>query len=150
MPPTVFISYDHDDASQVHGFRGLVANPNHPVTFTDGSLARPVINSAGQTISYPPTNPSAEKVRQAIRACFDQCSRMVVLIGDDTHSSTWVNWEIEEFYDRKRGGGDASRRICGLRLRGSRGGGPRALQGRSAGIFEWDLDALGRWLARPV
>lgn len=55
MPPKVFISYDHDDANQVNGFRGLAANPNHPLELVDGSLPEPVRNRAGQIIRYLPT-----------------------------------------------------------------------------------------------
>jgi hypothetical protein len=151
MPAKVFISYDHDDAAQVNGFRGLAANPNHPLELVDGSLAEAVVDGAGKVIRYVPMDPRSEPVRLQIRACFDQCSRMVVLIGDDTHSSMWVDWEIEDFYRRKQlVSSDPSRRIIGMRLKGCRGGGPRALRGRSAGTIAWDLAAFDRWLAQSV
>lgn len=151
MPARVFISYDHDDANQVNGFRSLGQNPNHPLEFQDRSLAEPVRDKADRIIRYPPTDPRAEPVRRAIRERFDQCSRLVVLIGDDTHSSAWVDWEIEEFHRRKTAlGYDASRRIRGMRLKGSRGGGPAALRGRSMPTLEWNPTELDRWLDTPV
>ncbi len=110
-----------------------------------------VRDKAGRVIRYAPDDPRAEAVRQAIRARFDLCSRLVVLVGDDTHSSAWVEWEIAEFCRRKQAqGGDPSRRICAMRLKNSRGGGPRALLGRSSFTMDWDLAQLDRWLALPV
>ncbi len=150
MTARIFISYDHSDANQVNGFKGLLANPNHKLDGHDRSLPEPVRDKQGQIIRFPPTDPRSEPVRKAIRELFDQASRLVVLIGDDTHSSEWVDWEIKEFYRRKEGLGDASKRIRGMRLKGSRGGEPAALNGRARPTLTWDPDAIDRWFDEPV
>lgn len=145
MPVRIFLSFDHDDADQVNGLRGLLANPNHELTGDDRSLKQPVTNESGQPIKLPPTDPRAEKVRTKIRDLMDQASRLVVLVGRNTHSSLWCNWEIEEWVQRK---GTAAN-IYAMHLKDSRGGPPAALAkvGVST-VHPWDPDALARWLDR--
>lgn len=146
MPVRIFLSFDHGDADQVNGLRGLLENPNHDLTGDDRSLEEPVTDESGQPILLLPTDPRAEPVRKKIRELFDQASRMVVLIGQNTHSSLWVNWEIDEFHRRK-----SARRIYAMRLKGSRAGAPPALARVGAGpVHEWDPDALARCLDTPV
>jgi MTH538 TIR-like domain (DUF1863) len=73
MPTNVFVSYDHNDQSQVNGFKALKFNPNHPLDFHDHSLNEPATDRSGK---------------------FDRASKLVVLIGNNTHQSAWVDWEI--------------------------------------------------------
>ena len=151
MPAHIFISYDHGNAVQVEGFRGLIRNPNHALECHDRSLPSPVRDRHGQIIALLPDQPSAEPVRVAIRRLFEKCSRLVVLIGDDTHSSRWVEWEIKEFFRLKSSvGSDAAKRIRGMRLKSARGGDPAALTGRSAPTLGWDPAALHRWFESPI
>jgi hypothetical protein len=152
LPANIFISYDHDDVNQVNGFKGLISNPNHPLDPHDHSLPEPVKDPrTGQPIKVPPSDPRAEPVKQELRRRFGHCSRLVVLIGDDTHSSLWVDWEIKTFYDLKSASGLlASHRIRGMRLKGSKGGDPAALKGRSMATMDWDPTALDAWLAEPL
>lgn len=145
MPLRIFTRFDHEDAAQVRGFRALIQNPNHLLESHDRSLA-------GKIIKAPPTDPSAEPVRKELRRLFDQASRMVVLIGDATHASLWVDWEIKEFFARKQvlSGEHAWKRIRGMRLEGSRGRDPPALARRSAPTLDWDPEELDRWFDSPV
>src|SRR5436853_6213667 len=102
MPTNVFVSYDHDDQKQVNGFKALKSNPNHPLDFHDHSLKEPVLDKLGRPIKHPPSDPRSQKVRDEIRGKFDRASKLVVLIGDDTHKSEWVDWEIRTFYNMKK------------------------------------------------
>ncbi len=142
MPVQIFLSFDHDDADQVNGLRGLIANPNHDLTCGDRSLKQPVLDRSGRPIKLLPTDPSSEPVRKRIRELFDQASRLVVLVGRNTHSSEWVNWEISDFAARK-----SEPKIYAMRLKASQGGAPPALAKVGVGaVNPWDPDALGRWL----
>jgi hypothetical protein len=94
MASNVFVSFDHDDQRQVGGFKLLKNNPNHPLEFQDHSLKDAVRERSGKPIKYPPSNPRSKPVLDAILAKFDCASKLVVLIGDDTHASAWVDWEI--------------------------------------------------------
>lgn len=152
MPANIFISFDHDDAAQVAGFKGLINNPNHPLDCHDHSLPEAVRDRSGNVIKCPPHEPRAEPVHKEILRRFEACSRLVVLIGDNTHSSLWVEWEIKEFFKLKLpvSGDNTWKRIRGMRLKERRGGDPSALQGRAATTLEWDPAALDRWLDTPI
>ena len=91
----------------------------------------------GQPIKVRPSDPRAAPVKTELRQRFERCSRLVVLIGSDTHSSEWVEWEIEEFCRMKnKPGQDAKARVRGMRLKQSRGGGPAALSGRALATID--------------
>lgn len=152
MTSRIFISFDHDDAAQVNGFRGLIDNPQHPLDAYDRSLTEPVVDAYGRPIKVRPSDPRAAPVKREIIRRFDTSSRLVVLIGDDTHSSEWVAWEIETFYNLKHplSGDRTWKRMRGMWLKGRTGGKPAALAGRSTPAMEWDPVALDRWLDEPI
>jgi len=97
MATNVFVSFDHDDQRQVGGFKLLKNNPNHPLDFQDHSLKDAVCDRSGRPITYPSSDLRSKPVRDAIVAKFDRASKLVVLIGDATHASAWVDWEINAF-----------------------------------------------------
>ena len=149
MPANVFVSYDHDDVKQVNGFKGLKNNPNHSLDFHDHSLKEPVTDSSGKPIKYPPSDPRSQPVCEEIRAKFEKCSKLVILIGDETHRSEWVEWEINSFYEMKRkiSGENTWKRIRGMTLKGSENAKiPSALGDRSTKVLSWDPDTLDKWL----
>jgi len=153
MASNVFVSYDHDDQLQVNGFKLLKSNPNHPLDFQDHSLKDAVRDRTGKPIKYPPSDPRSKPVRDAILAKFDRASKLVVLIGDDTYASEWVDWEINTFYDLKfpLSKENTWKRIRGMKLKGmAHATVPQALGGRSTQCLPWDAEGLDRWLDIPV
>jgi hypothetical protein len=150
MAPNAFISYDHDDQNQVNGFKLLKNNPKHPLDFQDHSLKDAVRDRSGRPIIYSPTDPRSKSVREEIVRKFDRASKLVVLIGDKTHKSEWVAWEINKFFEMKEKVSKEKtwRRIRGMTLKGSDHASiPDALMnGRSSQWLAWDPDALDRWL----
>jgi len=150
MPANVFVSYDHDDQNQVNGFKAIKYNPNHPLDYHDHSLKEPVVDRTGRPIRYPPSDPRSQRVRDEIRAKFERASKLVVLIGDNTHQSQWVDWEIRTFYEMKRpiSGGNTWKRIRGMKLKGSENAAlpPALLEERSTRHLLWDPEALDQWL----
>ena len=150
MPVNVFISFDHDDQQQVAGLKLLKNNPNHPLDFHDHSLKDAVRDRSGKPIKYPPSDVRSQSVRDEIRRKFDRASRLVVLIGDYTHSSEWVDWEINTFYKMKEAvsGESTWKRIRGMTLKGSdQATIPNALyNGRSTKWLAWNPEALDKWL----
>ncbi len=149
MAANVFVSFDHDDQVQVGGFRSLKSNPKHPLDFHDHSLREPVLDRNGRPIRFPPSDPRSEPVRREISAKFERSSRLVVLIGDNTHRSEWVDWEVNTFYGMKEkiAGDKTWKRIRGMTLRGSESARvPPSLAGQSTKVLSWDPEALDKWL----
>jgi hypothetical protein len=150
MSANAFISFDHDDQQQVAGFRLLKNNPRHPLDFQDHSLKDAVRDRTGKPIKYPPSDPRSKPVRDEILGKFDRASKLVVLIGDGTHSSEWVAWEINTFYalKEKLSAANTWKRIRGMTLKGSEQATiPAALfSGRSTQWLAWNPEALDQWL----
>lgn len=150
MAANVFISFDHDDQRQVAGFQLLKHNPNHPLDFQDHSLKDAVRDRSGKPIKYSPTDARSKPVRDEIIRKFDRASKLVVLIGDNTHNSEWVNWEINTFYEMKEkiSKENTWKRIRGMTLLGSdQAAIPGALMnGKSTQWLAWDPETLDTWL----
>jgi hypothetical protein len=149
MAANVFVSYDHDDQRQVGAFKLLKHNPNHPLDFQDHSLKDAILGSSGKPLTYPPTDARSKPVRDAIKKKFERASKLVVLIGADTHNSDWVDWEIKTFHTMKEdiSGDKTWKRIRGMNLKGSDGATvPTALGGRSTKVLAWDPETLDKWL----
>ena len=149
MPANTFVSFDHDDQKQVGGFKLLKNNPSHPLDFQDHSLKDVVRDRSGKPLKYLPSDPRSKPVRDEIKRKFDRASKMVVLIGDSTHESEWVEWEINTFYEMKKkvSGESTWKRIRGMKLKGSGGATiPKALVGQSTTHLTWDPETLDKWL----
>jgi hypothetical protein len=149
MPTNLFISYDHDDQAQVNGFKAIKFNPNHGLDFHDHSLKDAVRDRAGSPIKCPPGDLRSQRVREEISAKLERATKLLVLIGDLTHQSEWVDWEIREFVKgRQRRSGEGSvRRVRGMRLKGCAGAKlPPAFGIYGLQSLDWDPYALLRWL----
>jgi hypothetical protein len=148
MAENVFVSFDHDDQNQVAGFKLLKNNPKHPLSFRDHSLKEPVTDRDGRPIKYPPSDPRSKSVRDEIPKKFENCSKLVVLIGDNTHTSEWVDWEVNSFFKMKKqlSGEKTWKRIRGMTLKGSDNATmPSALGGQSTKVTAWEPEALDKW-----
>jgi hypothetical protein len=149
MAANVFVSYDHDDQQQVGAFKLLKHNPNHPLDFQDHSLKTAVVGFGGKPLTYPPSDTRSKPVRDAIEKRFERASKLVVLIGDDTHKSAWVAWEINTFHALKKevSGDKTWKRIRGMKLKGAdKAAIPAALGGQSTEVLAWDPETLDKWL----
>jgi hypothetical protein len=80
----VFISFRHEDKQQVNGVRLLAASDAFDIEFYDESV-RTAIDSENATY-----------VRGKIREKIHRTSVTVCMVSALTHTSQWVNWELEE------------------------------------------------------
>ena len=87
----VFISFQNEDLNEVNLFRGQAKNEDSELDFIDSSL------------KVPFNSENAEYIKRGIRDRIDQCSVTVVFVGEKTHESEWVDWEIRESIKRGRG-----------------------------------------------
>lgn len=152
VPANVFVSFVHEDQQQMDSFRALAKNPNHKLVFHDRSLREPVRDRVGTPLPYPPQDQRSRSVRKEIERLLDKATRMVVLVGNSTHSSYWVNWEIRRFYEMKKPlPGKTRKRIRAMKLKDCEGARfPSALKGRSTSPMNWGLAELNRWLGENL
>lgn len=80
----VFLSFREADLDRVNLFRGQARQEDSELDFIDFSL------------QVPFRSENAQYVQRGIRARIQACSVTVVLVGETTYQSEWVDWEIRE------------------------------------------------------
>lgn len=130
MTVHVFLSFDSDDLDLVNLFRGQAKNENSDLEFADYSVKDP-INSEDDPY-----------LKQEIKEKIKQSSIVVCLVGESTHRSSWVEWELET-------GHDLDKCLIGVRLRSDHNDiVPRPLLDHDAEVLDWIIqdvmDAIDR------
>lgn len=87
----VFISFDSDDLGEVNLLRGQAKNENNDLEFSDHSLKEPFDSE------------NAEYIKRGIREKIDKASVTLVYLTQNSATSKWVNWEIEESLRKGKG-----------------------------------------------
>ena len=79
---------------------------------------------------------SDEAIRRVLRMKISWASTVVVLVGKDTHTRPWVNWEIEQAH--KHG-----KRTIGVYERGGTDVPlPKALEDYGTRVVAWNTDSI--------
>ncbi len=126
MARNVFLSFEAGDLTLVNLFRGQAKNKNNDLQFSDYSVKD----------AFDSTN--ADYIRREITKLINMVSVTVCLIGKNTHSSRWVNWEIGK-------SGELGKKLVGVRLHSSDEDiVPKALKDAKAKVLDWDIDAIVR------
>jgi len=148
MPINLFISFAGEDVEQLESFRALAKNPQYRLKFHDRSQVEPVMDKAGTPLPYPPNDKRAEPTREEIKKLLDKATRMVILVGETTHESQWVNWEIRTFFDKKKKHpGKTEERLIAMRLKGHRKAKlPKAVPKLGIRAINWNPQAFSDWL----
>jgi hypothetical protein len=123
----VFISFKMEDKKQVDGLRLLSWNKGHEIEFYDESVR----------LSYKSEH--APYIKSKIRAKIQRASITLCLLGQNTHLSEWVDWELKTSIDE---GNQIV--LMGLPNGPSRLSLPPSVRGRD--WYVWDLDYLTRVL----
>ena len=125
----VFLSFIEEDKEKVQGLRLLAANPNYDLEFYDESV-RVAIDSD-----------DAEYVKRRIREKINRTSITVCLISKNTHTSRWVDWELEES-DKKRNV------IIAMALKGTAEAVlPKLMREKKLTFHGWDPEQLNKLIA---
>lgn len=148
MPINLFISFAGEDLEQLKSFRALAKNPQHRLKFHDRSQVEPVTDKVGTPLPYPPNDKRGEPTREEIKKLLGKATRMVILVGETTHKSQWVNWEIRTFFDKKKKHqGITARRLIAMRLKGHRKAKlPKAALNLGIRSINWNTEAFSEWL----
>jgi hypothetical protein len=125
----VFLSFLAEDRQRVEGLRLLAANPDYDLEFYDESV-RAAIDSR-----------DAEYIKRQIREKINRTSVTVCLISENTHTSKWVDWELEES-NRK---GNV---IIAMALKGvERAVLPKLIKEKNLAFHAWDPAQLSKLIA---
>ena len=122
MARRIFVSYQHDDQMKAKGFNLLRWNKNVPTEFVGRHLLDPVKSSDPAYIT--------RKIREQQKGT----SVTVVLIGDKTWKSDWVEKEVRMSLEKNSPNG-----VVGIRLKeGVKI--PESLRDSGAEVIDWSPD----------
>lgn len=126
----VFISHHHADDAEVDGLTALLTRAGYDIR-NSSIRAKPANQRRLERGEV-----SDETIRRLLRMKISWASRVVVLIGKDTHTRPWVNWEIEQA--NKQG-----KRIVGVYIRGGTAADtPEALEKYASAIVGWNSGSI--------
>ena len=99
----IFVSHQHDDADKIEALKELIGR--HGIDMRDSSIYESKLKN----------NASDEKYikQKLIKPQIKWAGTVVVLIGEDTAKSDYVNWEIKT-------AGEMGKRIVGVYLQGAK------------------------------
>lgn len=150
MPTSVFISFERHNLQHVNDIRALASNPIHELEFSDRSEIKPVLDKAGKPLPYQPDDPPrSAPIKRRLKGLLKSATKMVVVIGEFTYRSNWVEWEIQSFYDRYKDiSGDSDKRILGMYVPNipSNTIPPKILGTYSIPLVNWDMNILSTWI----
>ncbi|WP_228040530.1 TIR domain-containing protein [Nodosilinea sp. LEGE 07088] len=90
----IFISHHHADDSEVGNLTSLLSRGGYDIR---NSSVR--MKPANQR-RFEQGMVSDETIRRLLRMKISWAGKIVVLIGKETHSRPWVNWEIEQAHSK--------------------------------------------------
>lgn len=137
---SVFISHNHKDSEFIGVIKSIQSNPNNALYFNDISLSSPVYNSYGHINRRPPSDQLSKPVKDEINKLLNNTDKLLVLVGNETHSKKWVSWEIKSFVSKKGWGGVMLMRTPD----NSQGGAPEIANDLE--LNEWNIDKLTTWI----
>lgn len=124
-PVNIFISHCGEDADQLENLRSLLKGKGYEVR--DSSIDERNPNNAKDP----------EYIKSLLRPKIDWAGKVLVLIGPETHSKEWVDWEIE--YASSFG----NKRIIGVYDRGATDSDiPENLNKYGDALVPWNSDKL--------
>ncbi len=127
----IFISFRELDKDYREGFEGMLLNPNSPLKGTPIS-SREDVRGKGESA-----------VKKYIREMIDQSHIVIVLIGNDTHISEWIDYEMDLSTSKRKP-------IFGVRIEGTTGGGPDLFKRRNLHILDWDPNQISEKINKMI
>jgi hypothetical protein len=126
----VFLSFRAEDKEKVAGLRLLAANPSYDLEFYDESVRVPIDST------------NAAYVKRKILERINRTTVTVVLISELTHTSAWVDWELQASRDKRNA-------IIAMAIKGVASAVlPRLVRDLELVFHAWDPQLLGDLIAR--
>jgi len=127
----VFISHHHNDDAGVDGMTTLLGGAGCNIRNSSIRALRPENQERMKNEKV-----SDETIRRWLRAKISWAGAVVVLIGKETHSRPWVNWEIEEAHRQ-------GKRIVGVwEHGGTEADLPQSLKDYADAVVGWQADRI--------
>lgn len=122
----IFVSHYHEDADKIENLKSLVGN--HGINMRDSSIYEKKLKNNA-------TNEHYIKY-ELIRPQITWAGTVVVLVGDETADSDYVNWEIKT-------AAEMGKRIVGVYLRGAQESDiPQALKDYGDNLVAWNGEKI--------
>lgn len=126
----LFISHHHKDDEQVSKLTRLLQSKNYDVR---NSSVRMKPENRKRVEEKKVSNKVIERI---LNMKISWAGTVVVLIGKDTHTRPWVNWEIDKANEQ-------GKRIVGVYLRGGTEADiPPSLEKYASAIVNWNTDSI--------
>ncbi|MBS1687463.1 MAG: TIR domain-containing protein [Bacteroidetes bacterium] len=126
----LFISHHHEDDAEVTKLTSLLSSKGFDIR---NSSVR--MKPANQR-KMDEKKVSEAVIQRILRMKISWASTVVVLIGKDTHSRPWVNWEIDKANEQ-------GKRIVGVFVRGGTEADiPSSLEKYASAIVGWNTDKI--------
>ncbi len=126
----LFISHHHQDDAEVTNLTNLLASKGYDIR--------------NSSVRMKPENQrrveekrvSENVIERILRMKISWATTVVVLIGKDTHTRPWVNWEIDRANEQ-------GKRIVGVYVRGgTEADAPSSLEKYASAIVGWNTDKI--------
>ncbi len=126
----LFISHHHQDDAEVSNLTNMLANNGYDVR--NSSVRMKPANQRKMEEGRVPK----ETIERLLRMKISWASTVVVLVGKDTHTRPWVNWEIDKANEQ-------GKRIVGVFVRGGTEADiPASLEKYGSAIVNWNTDSI--------
>lgn len=125
----VFVSYKGGDRAQLAGMKGMLQNLNNPykhVAYHEREDLRPQGENA---------------IKNHLRQIIKKCDAVICMIGENTHSSRWVKYELEVARS-------LNKKIIAVRIKGTSGGLSQLLKSWGESEVKWDAQAINDELSK--
>jgi hypothetical protein len=138
----IFISHKHSDSNYVKAINDINKNPENNLMFCNKSLPEPIYNEYNYVNRRPPHDPASKPVKKAISTLLNTSDKLLILIGKDTHSSLWVDWEVQAFCSKH-----GKKQIRLMRIKNNTTASlPKNINAiKDLPIHNWNLKELTEW-----
>ncbi len=128
----VFISHHHKDDQIVSDFLSLIGK--HDYDIRNSSIRAKPANQERLDKGLV----SDEVIRRLLRRKISWAGTVVVLIGKDTHTRPWVDWEITQAHEQ-------GKRIVGVFAQGGTDADvPKGVEDYGSALVNWNTDSIMR------
>lgn len=125
----VFISYKWEDKEFADGIMGTFLNPNNEYRHVPYSEKK----------DYRQQGENA--IESYLRGLINECRALICLVGQNTHSSQWIGYELEVATSQNK-------KIVPVRIPNTTGGPPKLIRDRSLKVIRWDAQLINNELSR--